>query len=322
MNDAPRAARRPLYLRLSVTARCNLRCRYCRGAGGGEHAPPGAAASDQELLDLVDLIDQEFPIYKLRITGGEPLARPGLPELVRQIRARLPGAALAMTTNATRLRRQAEAIRRAGVELLNVSLDTLDAQAYRELTRGGDLAAALDGLHAACAAGFPRVRLNTVLLRSVNFGQLPRLVRLAARFGCEPRFIELMPYGEGAALYAAEFLSGDEALESLRAAFDYLGPRPSSATARRHRLLVDGRPQTVGFITTVSRPFCDGCDRARLDSRGQLHACLRSGAGADLLEPYRGGRLDLVRRRIRAEIPAKTIPPGVWPVHSLVGIGG
>jgi GTP 3',8-cyclase len=321
MEDVSRLAWRPVYLRLSVTSRCNLRCRYCRPAGGDGPAPSDVA-SDQELLGLVDLIHQEFPIYKVRITGGEPLLRPGLPDLIRQVRSRLPSVELAMTTNAILLRRSAAAIRQAGVEFLNISLDTLDAEAYRKLTRGGELASILEGIQAACEAGFPSIRLNTVLLRSFNGNHLPELVRFAAKWNCELRFIELMPYGEGADLYETDYLPGDEALAALRAEFDYLGSAQGSATARRHRLLVEGHPQIVGFITTVSHPFCDGCDRARLDSRGRLYACLRTREGADLLGPLRAGRLDLLRQRIRAEIPNKTIPQGVWPSHNLVTIGG
>ncbi len=321
MEDVSRPTWRPLYLRLSVTSRCNLRCRYCRPArGDGQTSSDGA--SDRELLGLVDLVHQEFPIYKVRITGGEPLLRPGLPDLVGQIRSRMPGVELAMTTNATELRRYAAAIRRASVEFLNISLDTLDAEAYRKLTRGGNLALILEGIQAACEAGFPSIRLNTVLLRSFNGNHLPELVRFAAKWNCELRFIELMPYGEGADLYETEYLPGDEALAALRAEFAYLGPAQGSATARRHRLMVEGRQQIVGFITTVSHPFCDGCDRARLDSRGRLYTCLRTREGVDLLGPFRAGRLDLLRQRIRAEIPNKTIPQGIWPSHNLVTIGG
>ena len=234
----------------------------------------------------------------------------------------MPNVELALTTNAILLARWATPLRQAGIEFLNVSIDTLDAAGYHDLTRGGKLALTLAGLEAAQAAGFRQIRLNVVLLRSYNGGQLHQLVRLACRHHCEIRFIELMPFGEGAALGDAEFLSGDEALEFLCTHFPYVGTTPGSATARRHRLMVDGREQIVGFITTVSHPFCDTCDRARLDSRGRLSDCLRTPLGADLLGPLRDGRLDVVRARIRREVPNKTIPQGIWPSHNLVSIGG
>jgi cyclic pyranopterin phosphate synthase len=322
MENPCAASGRGVYLRLSVTDRCNLRCRYCRPARDAAGGASGRPAADEELLELVRLIDAEFPLYKIRVTGGEPLLHPDLPGFVRRLRAIMPNVELALTTNAILLARSAQALHQAGVEFLNISIDTLDAAGYQDLTRGGKLEVTLAGLQAAQAAGFRQIRLNAVLMRSYNGGQLHQLVRLARRHNCELRFIELMPFGEGAALYEAEFLSGDEALEFLRRHFSDRGAAPGSATARRHRLLVDGREQIVGFITTVSHPFCETCDRARLDCHGRLSACLRTPVGADLLGPLRDGCLDVVRARIRREVPNKTIPQGVWPSHNLVTIGG
>ncbi|MGO9115775.1 MAG: GTP 3',8-cyclase MoaA [Thermoguttaceae bacterium] len=314
------AARRPVYLRLSVTDRCNLRCRYCRPARSNATSSP--VASDEELLGLIALLHEEFPIYKVRITGGEPLLRAGLPGLIEKLRQQMPSAELGMTTNAVLLKQHAVAVRRAGVEFLNTSLDTLSAELCKELTRGGDVRSIVDGIRAAHAAGFRQIRINTVLMRTFNGDSLPSLVRFAAELGCEIRFIELMPFGEGAAIYDKEFLSADEALDSLEAEFANLGPLPRSSTARRHRLSVDGREQAIGFITNISHPFCDGCDRTRLDSRGRLYACLRTVHGVDLLTPCRAGRIEMVRSRIRGEVPNKTIPQGVWPTHNMVSIGG
>ena len=312
---------RPLYLRLSVTDRCNIRCRYCRPERDAARSPL-ATASDEELLELVRLIDAEFPLYKVRVTGGEPLLRKDLPQLVARLRARMPQAELALSTNALLLARSAAELQRAGIDSINISIDSLQPESYRDLTRGGNLDAVLEGIHAAHAAGFGKIRLNAVLMRNVNGDHLAELVCLAARYDCELRFIELMPFGEGAAIYDTEFLSGDEALESLRRSFAYLGPAPDSATAARYRFAIDGRERIVGFITTVSHPFCERCDRARLDSQGRIYACLRTPQGVDLLSPYRAGQIDVVRQRIRREVPNKTIPQGVWPGLSLVLIGG
>jgi cyclic pyranopterin phosphate synthase len=322
VKPSPDAVWRPVYLRLSVTDRCNLRCRYCRPAPSRAAYAAEVLATEDELLGLISLLHEEFPIHKVRITGGEPLLRPGLPGLIGRIRERMPNAELAMTTNAVLLTQHAAAVRRAGVESLNTSLDTLSADLCKELTRGGDVRTIVDGIQAAHAAGFPLIRINTVLMRTYNGGWLPPLVRFAAKLGCEIRFIELMPFGEGAAIYEREFLSAHEAMQSLEAEFSNLGPLPGSSTARRHRFLVDGREQAIGFITTVSHPFCDGCDRARLDNRGRLFACLRTMHGVDLLTPYRTGRTETVRALIRSEVPNKTIPAGVWPAHNMVSIGG
>jgi len=322
LKPSPSAAWRPIYLRLSVTDRCNLRCRYCRPAQSSAKSAPAGLATDEELLALIILLHEQFPVYKVRITGGEPLLRPGLPGLIEKIRQRMPKAELAMTTNAVLLKQHAVAVRHAGVEFLNTSLDTLSPELCKELTRGGDVRTIVDGIRAAHAAGFPQIRINTVLIRNYNGDSLPSLVRFAAELSCEIRFIELMPFGEGAAVYDREFLSADEALESLEAQFTNLGPLPRSSTARRHRLSVDGKELAIGFITNISHPFCEGCDRTRLDSRGRLYACLRTVQGVDLLTPYRAGRIDIVRAMIRGEVPNKTIPIGVWPAHDMVSIGG
>jgi cyclic pyranopterin phosphate synthase len=312
---------RPLYLRLSVTDRCNIRCRYCRPERDAARSAT-AAATDDELLELVRMIDREFPIYKVRVTGGEPLLRKDLPQLVARLRAQMPQVELALSTNALLLARSAVELRQAGIKSINISIDSLNADAYRDLTRGGNLNAVLEGIQAAQEAGFAKIRLNAVLMRNVNGGHLDELVCLAGRHNCELRFIELMPFGEGAAIYDAEFLSGDDALQSLQRSFVYLGPADDSATAARYRFLIDGHKQIVGFITTVSHPFCERCDRARLDSHGRIYACLRTPQGVDLLSPFRAGQLEVVRQRIRCEVPNKTIPQGVWPGHSLVLIGG
>ncbi len=313
---------RSLYLRLSVTDACNLRCRYCRPAHDPSGGPAAFTASDDELLEIIRHIRAEYSIHKLRVTGGEPTLRKDLPQLVARLRGELPHVELALTTNGLLLAPIAADLRRAGMDSINISIDTLDAEGFREVTRGGNIKTVLNGLCAAHAAGFRNIRLNAVLMRSVNGSSLAELVTLAAQYDSEIRFIELMPYGEGAAIYDDEYLPGDEALASLRDAFPYLGPAPDSATAARYRFTVAGRETTVGFITTVSHPFCERCDRLRLDCHGKIYACMRTPVGVDLLSPLRAGRIDVVRQRIRKETPNKTIPLGVWPDHSLVTIGG
>jgi cyclic pyranopterin phosphate synthase len=310
-----------IYLRLSVTDRCNLRCAYCRPADGSPPKDPDRASGD-ELLKLVESIHGEFPIGKLRLTGGEPLLADDLPQLTRQIRAILPHTQIGMTTNGLLLPRYARPLLEAGLESLNISLDTLSEHGFRDLTRGGQLARTVDGLRAAAEAGFVGIKLNAVLLRTVNGDQLCNLLRLAAGWGCEIRFIELMPTGEGAHLFDREYMSAEEAHKQLTSEFDYLGSEPNTGTARRHRLRVDGRPTIVGYIPTVSEPFCEGCDRYRLDVRGRLYACLRDGTGQDLLTPWRAGQTEVVAERIHAAMSGKTIPLGVWPTRLMVGVGG
>ena len=332
-----------LYLRLSITDRCNLRCHYCRPAVEAPLDtaetlawPPGAEQrstvdrrtsarrplTDAELVELVGLVDGERPIHKLRLTGGEPLVRPGLTSLVRQLRRRLPGAALCLTTNGTLLARHAAELREAGIEAINVSLDSTDPPAFRDITRGGRVAAAIDGIRAARRAGIPRMKINTVLIRRFNGDGIEDLVLLAAQEGCEIRFIELMPCGEGSVLFDTDFIPASEALGSLIQRFEYLGPEPVTSTAVRHRLLVGGRETVIGFIRTVSHPFCDGCDRLRMDCRGNLISCLRIEDKVDLLEPLRSGDVERAKRAIRCCLAGKRAPQCQWPGRNMVAIGG
>ncbi len=316
------AAVRRVYLRLSVTDRCNLRCQYCRPAGSCPPVDDSPAASDEELLGLVETLGRHCTLYKLRLTGGEPLMHPRLPALVRQLRRRLPDALLCLTTNGLRLAEQAADLRAAGLDAINVSLDAIEASTFAAVTGGGRLEDTLAGIRAARGAGFAPLKINTVLVRRYSGQCLDGLVRLAARTECEIRFIELMPCGSGARLFPTDFLSAAEALTRLAASFVDLGPGPSSATARSRRLQVDGREAVVGFITAVSSRFCDACDRLRLDSRGRLVSCLRSPRHVDLLTDWRGGDVEGVGRRLIECLDGKRPPGNAWPQRAMVAIGG
>lgn len=313
---------RSLYLRLSVTDHCNFRCAYCRPATRPLRAGGGDALSLPDLRALVREIAAVVPIRKLRITGGEPLVRAGVPDLVGSLRALLPAAELCLTTNGSRLADQAAALRAAGLDRVNISIDSLDPERFAALTGRAALEPVLAGIAAARAADFARIRLNTVLLRSINGDGLADLVRMAAAADCELRFIELMPFGAGQRLPADEFLSADEALATLRGTFPYVGPAPGSDTAQRHVLRVGGRDTTVGFIAPVSHPFCGGCDRLRLDARGRLFACLRRSVGLDLGTPYGAGQFEEVRARVRSVLAPKRPPQADWPERDMSTIGG
>jgi cyclic pyranopterin phosphate synthase len=310
-----------IYLRLSITDRCNLRCRYCRPA---ESQPSADAelATREELLRLVGEIDGVASIAKLRLTGGEPLLVEEPAGLVRRLRAVLPAARIGMTTNGVLLPRHADALYRAGLRYLNISLDTLEAESCQELTRGGRIEPILAGIRAACEAGFGDIKFNPVLLRDFFGDRVCQLVRHAAKWNCQLRFIELMPMGVGAEIYEQQFFSADEAHGQLTAEFTYLGPAPGTGTARCHRFRVEGRELTIGYITTVSHPFCESCDRYRLDCRGGFFSCLRDEQSRPLLAPLRAGQLDLVRQHIRDGLSGKHAPLDQWPARSMVGIGG
>lgn len=313
---------RSLYLRLSVTDHCNFRCAYCRPTAGdpSELRPGVLSLADQ--LALVEAIRTVAPLRKVRVTGGEPLVRAGVPDLVARLRAALPDAELCLTTNGSLLRRHARALRDAGLDRVNVSIDSVDAERFAALTGGARVAPVLDGVAAAREVGFDRIKLNSVLLRTFNGDGLVSLVRTAVALGCELRFIELMPLGTATRLPASEFLPADEALRTLTRTFPYVGRAPASDTAQRHVLRVAGRDVTVGFVSPVSAPFCGGCDRLRLDSRGRLFACLRRAVGLDLAGPLGEGRDDEVRRRIASVVAPKRPPESSWPERNMSTIGG
>jgi cyclic pyranopterin phosphate synthase len=312
---------RPLYLRLSVTDRCNYYCRYCR-IQGAEHSPPKRKLSDEELLTLIHFIHGVAPLGKIRLTGGEPMLHPGLVELVRKLRTRHPGAEICLTTNGSRLAKLAPALQNAGLTAINISLDTLDEKRFARLTGGGSLPTMLEGLHAASTEQFARKKINTVLLRTFNGDQLCDLVRLAATLGWEIRFIELMPIGPAAGLYNEEFLPAGEALQHLRESFTYLGALSFSGTARRHLFKVDDREIAVGFITPMSHPFCSTCNRIRLDSYGRLHGCLRGAASVPLAELLRQAKTAELEDRLLSVMGQKWLAGVDWPARSMAAIGG
>lgn len=321
---------RPIYLRLSITSKCNLRCQYCRphvrtdaeSEGRCVSGNDSKALTDQELVRLVSLISEVAPIYKLRLTGGEPLLRDHVSNLVRSFRRMLPEAELCMTTNGMRLKDRIEDLKAAGIESLNISLDTTKPDRFYTISRHRNLTRIIEGIETAHLAGFKKLKLNTVLMRKYNADHLSDLIRLAARNRCEIRFVELMPFGQGAHLFDEQFISADEALASIRSEFEYIAPLAASATARRHKIRVDGQEVKIGFITGMSELFCHRCDRIRLDSFGQAFSCLRSEQGVDLGALLRRNDFDTLRDTIRNAIAGKSLPQKHWPERSMVLLGG
>jgi GTP 3',8-cyclase len=326
-----------LYLRLSVTDRCNFFCRYCRapaseGQGGsqnqdqgedlGTQHPQHTQLTDDEILTLVDRIHNVSPLRKIRLTGGDPLMRPRLPGLVSALRRLLPEAELCLTTNGSRLARNAGPLREAGLDRVNVSLDSLSSSHFATITGVDRLHQVLQGIRGARAAGFTGLKLNAVLLRSTNGTELSRMVRFAATQEAELRLIELMPMGVARRIYDQEFLPAPEALSTLQEDLRYLGTAPGSDTSRRHRFELDGREITVGLITPITEPFCKRCDRLRLDSRGRLLSCLRRQEGEDLVGLLQAGRMDTLDDRIAALLRGKGLPESHWPQRQMALIGG
>ena len=287
---------RPLRsLRLSVTDRCNLRCQYCMPEQDYVWLPRENLLTFEEIGAIVDAFTP-LGVDRVRLTGGEPLLRRDLPVLIESLAARPPIADLALTTNGVLLRAQAAALRAAGLHRITVSLDTLDSERFRELTRTDDLARVLDGIDAAAAAGFKSLKLDTVVIRGVNDEELVPLLEYAKGRGAELRFIEYMDVGGATRWTTASVVSRREILERIEA---HYGPvltldEQSSAPADRF-LLADGT--TFGIISSTTEPFCASCDRSRLTADGVWLLCLYAATGTDLRRPLRAGasREDLQR---------------------------
>ena len=298
---------RPLAsLRLSVTDRCNLRCAYCMPEEDYAWLPTGEILRFEELSALVDVF-VGLGVKKVRLTGGEPLVRRELPTLVAQL-AQKPLEDLALTTNGARLEAQADALRRAGLHRLTVSLDTLSPQRFRALTRRDEHAQVLRGLAAARAAAFPGgLKLDAVVMRGVNDDELVPLLDFASGAGAELRFIEYMDVGGATRWSKDRVVSRGELLARLAAALGPPLPLPepgSTAPAERFRL-PDGR--VFGIIASTTAPFCRSCDRARLTADGRWFTCLYAQHGLDLKTPLRAGATpDALARLVRSTWERRT----------------
>jgi len=293
------------YLRLSVTDRCDLRCLYCMA----EHMVflPKADLLSLEELDRVASAFVRLGTRKLRVTGGEPLVRKGVMDLVRGLGRHLRTGALdelTLTTNGTRLAQFADELAAAGVRRINVSLDTLKPDLFKQLTRGGDLAKVLAGIEAAQAAGL-RVKLNAVALARDNAAELPALIRWAHDQGLDITLIETMPMGEIEADRTDQYLSLSKVRRELESFWTLTDlPLSTGGPARYVRIAETGRQ--LGFITPLSHNFCEACNRVRVTCTGTLHTCLGQEDATDLRAILRAGGSDLeLEAAIRAGVLAK-----------------
>ncbi len=292
-------------LRISVTDRCNLRCKYCMPVEGVPCRPRDELLTFDDIAFAAD-VAAEMGINRVRITGGEPLLRRGLPVLVEMLADNPDVEDVAMTTNALLLSRHAEALADAGLDRVNVSLDSLDPQRFREITRYGLLKTAWKGIEAAVDAGFSPLRINVLLLEGFNDDEIDDWLELTRTLAIDVRFMELMPIGEGVEMsgrYAdvSRFRERLVADKGLVAAEVEVGNGPAC-----YWKLLDAKGR-IGFITPVSDSYCDSCSRMRLTSRGRLRPCLAFDEEIDLRTALRDGDREQVRqgfRRALADKPA------------------
>lgn len=285
--------RRISYLRISLTDRCNYRCTYCMPEAGIELAARADVLSFEEIEATVAAL-KLVGVARVRLTGGEPTVRKDLVELTERL-ARLGLADLALSTNGERLLELAAPLKAAGLTRLNVSVDTLVPERFRQVTRRGDLDKVLAGLSAARAVGFAHTKVNCVAMRGFNDDEIGALCRYCWDRDFIPRFIELMPMSDGELFYPGKFLPVAELRATLTRELGPLldvesgEPLPGVGPARYAAVMYQGKLRQVGMISAVSEPFCDTCNRVRLSSTGQLHACLAYDDAIDLRSVLRSG---------------------------------
>ncbi|MYZ39760.1 GTP 3',8-cyclase MoaA [Streptomyces sp. MnatMP-M17] len=280
-------------LRVSLTDRCNLRCTYCMPEEGLQWLGKSELLSDDEIVRLVHIAVTRLGVTEVRFTGGEPLIRPGLVGIVERCAALEPRPRMSVTTNGLGLARIAAALRAAGLDRVNVSLDTLRPAVFRDLTRRDRHADVISGLRAAHEAGLRPVKINAVLMPSLNEDEAPELLAWAIEHGYELRFIEQMPLDAQHGWKRDGMITAGEILDSLRTRFR-LTPEGETVrgSAPAERWIVDGGPHRVGVIASVTRPFCHACDRTRLTADGQVRSCLFAREETDLRGALRSGAPD------------------------------
>jgi cyclic pyranopterin phosphate synthase len=316
-------------LRISLTDRCNLRCSYCMPAEGLDWMSRAEQLTDDELIRLITIAVRDLGVHELRFTGGEPLLRRGLEGIIAASAALAPRPDISLTTNGIGLARRAESLAAAGVNRLNVSLDTLRPDRFATITRRDRLSDVLTGLAAARATGLDPIKINTVLLRDVNDDEAVPLLQFALDEGYELRFIEQMPLDAQHGWQRSEMITAGEVMEQLQTSFT-LTPDPTErGGAPAERWLVNGGPALVGIIASVTRPFCGTCDRTRLTADGQIRTCLFARTDTDLRGMLRAGApdteiADAWRDAMWGKLPGHGInePGFLQPDRPMSAIGG
>jgi cyclic pyranopterin phosphate synthase len=319
-------------LRVSVTDRCNLRCTYCMPPDFADWIPGDHLLSIDELMTVISVAVGQG-IDSIRLTGGEPLVRPDIVEIVSRINAMPKAPRITLTTNALRLQELAQPLADAGLERVNISLDTLDPERFARLTFRDRYSDVIAGVEAALAAGLHPVKVNTVLMRGINDDEAVPMLRHAIEHGWHLRFIEQMPLDPHGSWDRSQMVVAAE-IHSLLASEFTLVAVPGRGSAPAEEFLIDGGPATVGIIASVSKPFCAACDRLRLTADGQIRNCLFAADETDVRATLRDASIDESTRRVRiaalfasstlAKLPGHGIddPSFIRPDRPMSAIGG
>src|SRR3954447_21353174 len=316
-------------LRVSLTDRCNLRCSYCMPAEGLDWLPTPDVLTDDEVVRLITIAVEHLGVREVRFTGGEPLGRRGLVDIVQRTTRLHPRPETSLTTSALGLARTATALADAGLDRVNVSLDTVRREDFHEITRRDRLDDVVAGLEAAKAAGLGPVKINAVLLRGINDDQAPELLRWCLDRDYALRFIEQMPLDAQHGWRRDTMITADQILHSLQREFLLEPAEEPRGSAPAELFTVDGGPATVGVIASVTRPFCGDCDRVRLTADGQVRNCLFAREESDLRTALRDGASDQeLADRWRVAMLGKLPGHGIddieflQPSRSMSAIGG
>ena len=316
-------------LRISLTDKCNLRCTYCMPAEGLDWMADTELLTREEIGRLVAIAVTTMGVDEVRFTGGEPLLRRDLAGILADAAALSPRPELSLTTNGLGLQRKAAALKAAGLDRVNVSLDTVDRERFAAITRRDRLQDVLDGMAAAQAVGLAPVKVNAVLQRGLNDDEAPGLLQLCLDHGYELRIIEQMPLDAQHGWSRDTMVTAEEILASLSTRFALTPATEPRGAAPAERWLVDGGPATVGVIASVTRPFCGDCDRTRLTADGQIRSCLFANGETDLRALLRGGADDreIAERwqdAMWVKLPGHGIndPSFLQPTRPMSAIGG
>jgi GTP 3',8-cyclase len=316
-------------LRVSLTDRCNLRCSYCMPAEGLDWLPNDDVLTDDEVVRLVTIAVEHLGVDEVRFTGGEPLLRRGLADIVRRTTALRPRPETSITTNGLGLTHVARTLADAGLDRVNVSLDTVRRETFATITRRDRLDDVVAGLEAASAAGLGPVKVNAVLLRGINDGHAPELLRWCMDRGYQLRFIEQMPLDAQHGWSRTGMVTADEIFAALQEEFMLEPAEEPRGSAPAELFTVNGGPHTVGVIASVTRPFCGDCDRVRLTADGQVRNCLFAREESDLRGALRAGADDAeIADRWRVAMMTKRPGHGIddisflQPARPMSAIGG
>lgn len=319
-------------LRVSLTDRCSLRCTYCMPHDFNKWLPAETLLTTQELIKIIEIAVSQG-ITEVRLTGGEPLLRPDIVEIVAQINSLEDAPELSMTTNGVALAKYAKELAEAGLKRINISLDTLDWERFKRLTFRDRYDDVIEGIAAAKSAGLNPIKINTVLMRGINDDEALPLLKWALKENLNLRFIEQMPLDAGDAWTRKNLVTADEIFNQINSEYE-LTPVEERGSSPAEEFLVNGGPATVGIIGSVTRSFCANCDRLRLTSDGQLRNCLFANTETDFRGILRNGRLTEFEKRadifkafsttVKSKLPGHGIndPEFVKPVRPMSAIGG